>query len=159
MQKSKMEVESVMGENGEGSNNVIIRQHEEDENESRPVGNIEGDASGDKQDSPRGKSSKRRKYSKHRANKKLLEHHENVIMKEENRKHRIEQLTLKAAMKNPICSHCDNKAFIVDLGADERQTMFENDRLKEEVKRIRVFEDKLLGPSASLKRSMASLNK
>lgn len=69
MQKSKMEVESVMGENGEGSNNVIIRQHEEDENESRPVGNIEGDASGDKQDSPRGKSSKRRKYSKHRANK------------------------------------------------------------------------------------------
>ncbi|KAM3324398.1 hypothetical protein P3S67_005550 [Capsicum chacoense] len=64
-----MEGESVMGENGEGSNNVIIGEHEEDENESRPVGNIDGDASGDKRDSPRGKSSKRRKYSKHRANK------------------------------------------------------------------------------------------
>ncbi|KAM3324385.1 hypothetical protein P3S67_005537 [Capsicum chacoense] len=135
-----MEGESVMDENAESSNNVIIGEHEEDENESRSVGNIDGDTSGDKKDSPRGKSSKRRKYSKHKANqvkeleaffeenpnptrqerlelgKKLLmdnkqvkywfqnkrvkymmrlEHHETVIMKEENRKLRIEQLTLK----------------------------------------------------------------
>lgn len=61
MQKFKMEGESVMDENGESSNNVIIGEHEEDENESRYVGNIDGDTSGDKKDSPRGKSSKRRK--------------------------------------------------------------------------------------------------
>ncbi|KAL8124236.1 hypothetical protein AgCh_012031 [Apium graveolens] len=33
-----------------------------------------------------------------------LEHHENLILKQENDKLRIENITIKEAMRNPICS-------------------------------------------------------
>ncbi|MCD7470635.1 hypothetical protein HAX54_010618 [Datura stramonium] len=66
---------------------------------------------------------------------------------------------MKEDTRYPMCNRCGNRAIISEKSVDENQIKFENDRLKDEVKRISVLKDKLLGPSTSLKGSMASMKK
>nr|XP_009771833.1 PREDICTED: homeobox-leucine zipper protein ANTHOCYANINLESS 2-like isoform X1 [Nicotiana sylvestris] len=86
-----------------------------------------------------------------------LERHENGILKQENDRLRIEHIAMQGAMKHPICNRCRNQAIIADINVEEHQTKIEYERLKEEVKRISVLADKLLGPLSSLEGSMASV--
>ncbi|MCD7462276.1 hypothetical protein HAX54_048165 [Datura stramonium] len=75
---------------------------------------------------------------------------ENEILKGENYVLYIQNISMKEAMRNPICRRCGYGAIVRDINVDEHQTRIENKRLKHEIKRIRGMEKKLLGPSASM---------
>ncbi|XP_060197329.1 homeobox-leucine zipper protein ANTHOCYANINLESS 2-like [Lycium barbarum] len=89
--------------------------------------------------------------------KSLSERCEKGTLKQENVKLRTEQNALKEAMRNPICDHCGYRCTIVDINIDEYQAKIEHDRLQDEVKRIKVLADKLLGSSAYLEGSTTSM--
>ncbi|XP_060211584.1 homeobox-leucine zipper protein ROC5-like [Lycium barbarum] len=88
-----------------------------------------------------------------------LERCKTRMLKEENDKLRMEHIALKKAMRNPTCDRCSQLDTIGGINVDEHKTNIEHDRLQDEVKRIKVLADKLLGPSAFFEGSMNSMMK
>ncbi|GER40062.1 homeobox-leucine zipper protein HDG1 [Striga asiatica] len=80
-----------------------------------------------------------------------LERHENSILRQENDKLRAENLSIREAMRNPICTNCGGPAVIGDLSLEEQHLRIENARLKDELDRVCSLAGKFLGrPVSSL---------
>ncbi|KAK3039273.1 hypothetical protein RJ639_027977, partial [Escallonia herrerae] len=80
-----------------------------------------------------------------------LERHENAMLKQQNDKLRIENISMKEAMRNPICSSCGSSAILGEVPMEEHHLRIENARLKDELNRICVLANKFLGrPISSL---------
>ncbi|KAL1813824.1 hypothetical protein DCAR_0626200 [Daucus carota subsp. sativus] len=74
-----------------------------------------------------------------------LERHENLILKQENDKLRIENIAIKEAMRNPICSGCGGAAILGEISFEENHLRIENARLKDELNRMCVLTNKFIG--------------
>ncbi|KAL1543497.1 Homeobox-leucine zipper protein ANTHOCYANINLESS 2 [Salvia divinorum] len=82
-----------------------------------------------------------------------LERHENSILRQENDKLRAENMSIREAMRNPICTNCGGPAVIGEISLEEQHIRIENARLKDELDRVCALAGKFLGrpmPSSSL---------
>ncbi|CAA3015007.1 homeobox-leucine zipper ANTHOCYANINLESS 2 [Olea europaea subsp. europaea] len=80
-----------------------------------------------------------------------LERHENSMLRQENDKLRAENMSIREAMKNPICSNCGGAAIIGEISLEEQHLRIENARLKDELDRVCALAGKFLGrPISSL---------
>ncbi|KAB2074489.1 hypothetical protein ES319_A07G156400v1 [Gossypium barbadense] len=85
-----------------------------------------------------------------------LERHENSLLRQENDKLRAENMSIREAMRNPICTNCGGPAIIGDLSLEEQHLRIENARLKDELDRVCALASKFLGrPLSSLATSIA----
>ncbi|KAK8974983.1 hypothetical protein V6N11_014395 [Hibiscus sabdariffa] len=85
-----------------------------------------------------------------------LERHENSLLRQENDKLRAENMSIRDAMRNPICTNCGGPVIIGDTSLEEQHLRIENARLKEELDRVCALADKFLGrPISSLATSIA----
>ncbi|XAR71739.1 hypothetical protein NMG60_11018142 [Bertholletia excelsa] len=83
------------------------------------------------------------------------ERHENSILKRQNEEFLIENIRMKEAMKNPICSTCGGPAVLGDISVEVYHLRVENARLRDELNRISALAHKFLGrPLSSLAGSM-----
>ncbi|WCJ23156.1 Homeobox-leucine zipper protein HDG1 [Euphorbia peplus] len=84
-----------------------------------------------------------------------LERHENSLLRQENDKLRAENMSIRDAMRNPMCSNCGGPAIIGDISLEEQHLRIENARLKDELDRVCALAGKFLGrPISSLAGSM-----
>lgn len=84
-----------------------------------------------------------------------LERHENSILRQENDKLRAENMSIREAMRNPICTNCGGPAMIGEISLEEQHLRIENARLKDELDRVCTLAGKFLGrPISSLVTSM-----
>ncbi|CAI0470621.1 unnamed protein product [Linum tenue] len=84
-----------------------------------------------------------------------LERHENSLLRQENDKLRAENMSIRDAMRNPMCSNCGGPAIIGDISLEEQHLRIENARLKDELDRVCALAGKFLGrPISSLTASM-----
>ncbi|KAF3684968.1 Homeobox-leucine zipper protein ANTHOCYANINLESS 2 [Capsicum annuum] len=84
-----------------------------------------------------------------------LERHENSILRQENDKLRAENMSIREAMRNPICTNCGGPAMIGEISLEEQHLRIENARLKDELDRVCALAGKFLGrPISSLVTSM-----
>ncbi|CAO2835048.1 unnamed protein product [Amaranthus hypochondriacus] len=80
-----------------------------------------------------------------------LERHENSILRQENDKLRAENMSIREALRNPICNNCGGPAMIGDISMEEQHLRIENGRLKEELDRVCALASKFIGrPVSSL---------
>ncbi|KAG2725099.1 hypothetical protein I3760_01G050600 [Carya illinoinensis] len=80
-----------------------------------------------------------------------LERHENSLLRQENDKLRAENMSIRDAMRNPICSNCGGPAIIGEISLEEQHLRIENARLKDELDRVCALAGKFLGrPISSL---------
>lgn len=87
-----------------------------------------------------------------------LERHENSILRQENDKLRAENMSIREAMRNPICTNCGGPAMIGEVSLEEQHLRIENARLKDELDRVCALAGKFLGrPIHSPATSMAAL--
>lgn len=85
-----------------------------------------------------------------------LERHENSILRQENDKLRAENMSIREAMRNPICTNCGGPAMIGEVSLEEQHLRIENARLKDELDRVCALAGKFLGrPISSSAASMA----
>ncbi|XP_008799528.1 homeobox-leucine zipper protein ROC5 isoform X1 [Phoenix dactylifera] len=78
-----------------------------------------------------------------------MERHENNILKQENDKLRAENLSIRDAMRNPICSNCGGPVVLGEVSLEEQHLRIENARLKDELDRVCALAGKFLGKPAS----------
>lgn len=78
-----------------------------------------------------------------------LERHENSILRQENDKLRAENMSIREAMRNPICTNCGGPAMIGDISLEEQHLRIENARLKDELDRVCALAGKFLGRPVS----------
>ncbi|XP_072957217.1 homeobox-leucine zipper protein ROC5-like [Typha angustifolia] len=78
-----------------------------------------------------------------------LERHENAILRQENDKLRVESLSIREAMRNPICSNCGGPAVLGEISLEEQHLRIENARLKDELDRVCALAGKFLGKPLS----------
>lgn len=65
-------------------------------------------------------------------------------------------MSIREAMRNPICSNCGGPAIIGEISLEEQHLRIENARLKDELERVCALAGKFLGrPISSLASSMA----
>ncbi|KAL5792478.1 hypothetical protein ACOSP7_001072 [Xanthoceras sorbifolium] len=84
-----------------------------------------------------------------------LERHENSLLRQENDKLRAENMSIRDAMRNPICTNCGGPAIIGDISLEEQHLRIENARLKDELDRVCALAGKFLGrPISSLANSV-----
>ncbi|KAJ8565428.1 hypothetical protein K7X08_008004 [Anisodus acutangulus] len=84
-----------------------------------------------------------------------LERHENSILRQENDKLRAENMSIREAMRSPICTNCGDPAMIGEISLEEQHLRIENARLKDELDRVCALAGKFLGrPISSLVTSM-----
>ncbi|XP_077248553.1 homeobox-leucine zipper protein ANTHOCYANINLESS 2-like isoform X2 [Tasmannia lanceolata] len=84
-----------------------------------------------------------------------LERHENSILRQENDKLRAENMTIRDAMRNPICNNCGGPAMLGDVSLEEQHLRIENARLKDELDRVCALAGKFLGrPVSSMANSI-----
>ncbi|GMJ01554.1 ANTHOCYANINLESS 2, ARABIDOPSIS THALIANA HOMEODOMAIN PROTEIN [Hibiscus trionum] len=84
-----------------------------------------------------------------------LERHENSLLRQENDKLRAENMSIRDAIRNPICTNCGGPAIIGDISLEEQHLRIENARLKDELDRVCALAGKFLGrPSSSLATSI-----
>ncbi|XP_020219711.1 homeobox-leucine zipper protein ANTHOCYANINLESS 2 [Cajanus cajan] len=84
-----------------------------------------------------------------------LERHENSLLRQENDKLRAENMSMREAMRNPICSNCGGPAMIGEISLEEQHLRIENARLKDELDRVCALAGKFLGrPISSLTSSI-----
>lgn len=84
-----------------------------------------------------------------------LERHENSILRQENDKLRAENMSIRDAMRNPICNNCGGPAMLGDVSLEEQHLRIENARLKDELDRVCALAGKFLGrPVPSMGNSM-----
>ncbi|KAG6754494.1 hypothetical protein POTOM_042533 [Populus tomentosa] len=74
-----------------------------------------------------------------------LERHENVILKQENDKLRLENELLKQNMSDPICNNCGGPVVPGPVSYEQRQLRIENARLMDELGRVCALTNKFLG--------------
>ncbi|KAB1998864.1 hypothetical protein ES319_D12G119300v1 [Gossypium barbadense] len=74
-----------------------------------------------------------------------LERHENSLLRQENDKLRAENMSIRDAMRNPICTNCGGPAIIGDMSLEEQLLRIENARLKDELDRVCALAGKFLG--------------
>lgn len=74
-----------------------------------------------------------------------LERHENSILRQENDKLRAENMSIREAMRNPICTNCGGPAMIGEVSLEEQHLRIENARLKDELDRVCALAGKFLG--------------
>ncbi|XP_051145632.1 homeobox-leucine zipper protein ANTHOCYANINLESS 2-like isoform X2 [Andrographis paniculata] len=87
-----------------------------------------------------------------------LERHENSILSQENDKLRAENMSIREAMRSPICPNCGGKAIIGDISLEEQHLRIENARLKDDVERMCMLVSKFLGrPISSIPDSCSGL--
>ncbi|XP_022757220.1 homeobox-leucine zipper protein ANTHOCYANINLESS 2-like isoform X2 [Durio zibethinus] len=85
-----------------------------------------------------------------------LERHENSLLRQENDKLRAENMSIRDAMRNPICTNCGGPAIIGDISLEEQHLRIENARLKDELDRVCALAGKFLGrPISALTNSIA----
>ncbi|XWS77099.1 hypothetical protein CRYUN_Cryun01aG0233300 [Craigia yunnanensis] len=85
-----------------------------------------------------------------------LERHENSLLRQENDKLRAENMSIRDAMRNPICTNCGGPAIIGDISLEEQHLRIENARLKDELDRVCALAGKFLGrPISALAASIA----
>lgn len=85
-----------------------------------------------------------------------MERHENTLLRQENEKLRAENMSIRDAMRNPICSNCGGPAIIGEISFEEQQLRIENARLKDELDRVCALAGKFIGrPISSLPSSLA----
>ncbi|KAK7340185.1 hypothetical protein VNO77_20881 [Canavalia gladiata] len=84
-----------------------------------------------------------------------LERHENSLLRQENDKLRAENMSMREAMRNPMCSNCGGPAMIGEISLEEQHLRIENARLKDELDRVCALAGKFLGrPISSLNSSI-----
>ncbi|XP_057780648.1 homeobox-leucine zipper protein ANTHOCYANINLESS 2-like isoform X2 [Salvia miltiorrhiza] len=89
-----------------------------------------------------------------------LERHENSILRQENDKLRAENMSIREAMRNPICTNCGGPAVIGEISLEEQHIRIENARLKDELDRVCALAGKFLGrpiPSMGMPNSSLEL--
>ncbi|KAJ6836467.1 homeobox-leucine zipper protein ROC5-like [Iris pallida] len=85
-----------------------------------------------------------------------IERHENAILKQENEKLRMENIAIRDAMRNPICSNCGGAAVLGESSLEEQHHRIENARLKDELDRVCALAGKFIGrPISSLSSHIA----
>ncbi|XP_076954544.1 homeobox-leucine zipper protein HDG1-like [Bidens hawaiensis] len=78
-----------------------------------------------------------------------LERHENSILRQENDKLLAENMSIRDAMRNPMCTNCGGPAMIGDISLEEQHLRIENARLKDELDRVCGLATKFLGRPVS----------
>eukprot|EP00262_Sarcandra_glabra_P016232 TRINITY_DN522_c0_g1_i2.p1 TRINITY_DN522_c0_g1~~TRINITY_DN522_c0_g1_i2.p1 ORF type:complete len:797 (+),score=122.76 TRINITY_DN522_c0_g1_i2:449-2839(+) len=87
-----------------------------------------------------------------------LERHENSILRQENDKLRAENMSIRDAMRNPICTNCGGPAMLGEVSLEEQHLRIENARLKDELDRVCALAGKFLGrPVSSIGNSIPSM--
>ncbi|TVU08845.1 hypothetical protein EJB05_42261 [Eragrostis curvula] len=86
-----------------------------------------------------------------------IERHENALLRQENDKLRADNMTIREAMRNPMCANCGGAAVLGEVSLEEQHLRIENARLKDELDRVCALAGKFLGrpissgcPAASL---------
>jgi homeobox-leucine zipper protein len=80
------------------------------------------------------------------------------LLRQENDKLRAENMSIRDAMRNPICSNCGGPAMIGEISLEEQHLRIENARLKDELDRVCALAGKFLGrPISSLPNSSLEL--
>ncbi|KAL3618671.1 Homeobox-leucine zipper protein hdg1 [Castilleja foliolosa] len=80
-----------------------------------------------------------------------LERHENSMLRSENDKLRAENMSIREAMRNPMCTNCGGPAVLGEISLEEQHLRIENARLKDELDRVCALAGKFLGrPISSL---------
>ncbi|TKW34229.1 hypothetical protein SEVIR_2G292200v4 [Setaria viridis] len=74
-----------------------------------------------------------------------IERHENALLRQENDKLRAENMTIREAMRNPICANCGGAALLGEVSLEEQHLRIENARLKDELDRVCALAGKFLG--------------
>ena len=59
--------------------------------------------------------------------------HENTLLRQDNEKLHLENMAIKEAMRNPICTNCRAPIVIVEVSVQEQQLCIDNIQLKDEV--------------------------
>ncbi|KAL0913117.1 hypothetical protein M5K25_016550 [Dendrobium thyrsiflorum] len=86
-----------------------------------------------------------------------MERHENTILRQENDKLRAESITIRDAMRNPICGTCGGPAVLGEVSLEEQHLRIENARLKDELDRVCTLAGKFIGrPISSLVSSIST---
>ncbi|KAF8413120.1 hypothetical protein HHK36_001096 [Tetracentron sinense] len=86
-----------------------------------------------------------------------LERHENSILRQENDKLRAENMSIRDAMRSPICTNCGSPAMLGEISLEEQHLRIENARLKDELDRVCALAGKFLGrPVSSFTTSIPS---
>ncbi|KAG6501791.1 hypothetical protein ZIOFF_041675 [Zingiber officinale] len=78
-----------------------------------------------------------------------MERHENTILRQENDKLRSENLSIKEAMRNPICNNCGSLSLLGEVSLEEQHLRVENARLKDELDRVCSLISKFIGKPLS----------
>ncbi|RLM87580.1 hypothetical protein C2845_PM04G21350 [Panicum miliaceum] len=86
-----------------------------------------------------------------------IERHENALLRQENDKLRAENMTIREAMRNPICANCGGAAVLGEVSLEEQHLRIENARLKDELDRVCALAGKFLGRPISSGSPMPSL--
>ncbi|XP_020585632.1 homeobox-leucine zipper protein ROC5-like [Phalaenopsis equestris] len=87
-----------------------------------------------------------------------MERHENTILRQENDKLRAESITIRDAMRNPVCSNCGGPAVLGEVSLEEQHLRIENARLKDELDRVCTLAGKFIGrPISSLASSISTM--
>uniref|UniRef100_A0ACD5XY39 Uncharacterized protein n=1 Tax=Avena sativa TaxID=4498 RepID=A0ACD5XY39_AVESA len=86
-----------------------------------------------------------------------IERHENALLRQENDKLRTENMTIREAMRSPMCGNCGGAAVLGDVSLEEQHLRIENSRLKDELDRVCALAGKFLGRPVSAISSPMSL--
>lgn len=71
------------------------------------------------------------------------------MLRNENDKLRAENMSIRDAMRNPVCVHCGGPAIIGDASLEEQHLRIENARLRDELERVCGLTSKFLGQPVS----------
>jgi homeobox-leucine zipper protein len=86
-----------------------------------------------------------------------IERHENALLRHENDKLRADNMTIREAMRNPICANCGGAAVLGEVSLEEQHLRIENARLKDELDRVCALAGKFLGRPVSSGSLVSSL--
>ncbi|CAF1806785.1 hypothetical protein HID58_058495 [Brassica napus] len=97
-----------------------------------------------------------------------IERHENSLLRQENDKLRAENMSVREAMRNPMCGNCGASAVLGEISLEEHQLRIENSRLKDELDRLCALAGKFINrsddagshqlPNSTLKLGVGSRN-
>ncbi|WOL00101.1 homeobox-leucine zipper protein ROC5-like [Canna indica] len=78
-----------------------------------------------------------------------IERHENSILRQENDKLRSENISIREAIRSPMCCNCGAPAVLGEISLEEQHLRIENARLKDELDRLCALTGKFLGKPIS----------
>ncbi|XP_004492678.1 homeobox-leucine zipper protein ANTHOCYANINLESS 2-like isoform X2 [Cicer arietinum] len=87
-----------------------------------------------------------------------LERHENSLLRQAIDKLRAENMSIREAIRNPMCSNCGGASIIGEISLEEEHLRIENARLKDELDRVCALASKFMNrPITSLPNSSSVL--